>query len=181
MAFVFKSQREASSDKIKTTNQLGPGEYLPQTEPRKFSPNKEPFLSTHKKSFISINDVPGPGAYYQDDVLIHYLKNLQNEKISEQNDKVNLISKGGNIELHPNVDKKGFNIKSRRFKVIYDNNEPGPGQYLPVLKKKNENKASKLREDELYSKKKIHIKKVNEFQRIPTIPSKVQEFGFDIL
>ena len=63
------------------------------------------------------------------DVLIQYLKNIQNEKISEQNDKVHLISKGGNIDLHPNTEKIGFNIKSKRFKVTNDDKNPGPGQY----------------------------------------------------
>ena len=48
-----------------------------------------------------------------------------------------------------------------------------------LVKKKN--KAAKLREEEYFSKQKIKIKKINEFQRIPTIPSKIQEFGFDIL
>ena len=82
MAFVFKSEREASSNKLKIKNELGPGEYLPQTEIRRFTVNKEPFLSSIKKTSPKINDVPGPGAYYHDDVLIQYLKNIQNEKIS---------------------------------------------------------------------------------------------------
>ena len=179
MAFVFKSEREASTNKLKIKNELGPGEYLPQTEIRRFKVNKEPFLSSIQKASLKINDVPGPGAYYHDDVLIQYLKNIQNEKISEQNDKVHLISKGGNIDLHPNTEKIGFNIKSKRFKVTHDDKNPGPGQYFPNIKKKS--KVTKFREEELFSKQKIQIKKINEFQRIPTIPSKVQEFGFDIL
>ena len=179
MAFVFKAEREASSEKIKTNNNLGPGEYLPQTEIRRYSINKEPFLSSNKKVFQKINDVPGPGSYYHDEVLIQYLKNIQNEKISEQNDKVHLIAKGGTIDLHPNSEKIGFNIKSKRFKVTNEDKNPGPGQYFPIIKKRD--KASKLREEELFSKQKILIKKINEFQRIPTIPSKIQEFGFEIL
>ena len=128
MAFVFKAEREASNDKIKTNNELGPGEYLPQTEIKRFTVNKEPFLSSNKKVFQRINDVPGPGAYYHDEVLIQYLKNIQNEKISEQNDKVHLIAKGGNIDLLPNSEKIGFNIKSKRFKVTNEDKNPGPGQ-----------------------------------------------------
>jgi hypothetical protein len=178
MAFVFKAEREASNETIKTKNPLGPGEYLPQTEIRKITVNKEPFLTSNKK-ILKINDVPGPGAYYHDDVLIKYLKNIQNEKISEQNDKVHLIAKGGNLDLHHNTEKIGFNIKSKRFtSPTYDQN-PGPGQYFPLIKRKD--KVSKLREEELFSKQKIQIKKINEFQRIPTIPSKIQEYGFEIL
>ena len=115
MAFVFKSEREAVNEKIKTNTNLGPGEYLPLTEPRKYTVNKEPFLCSLKEPSQKINDVPGPGAYYHDDTLIQYLKNIQNEKISEQNDKVHLIAKGGSVDLHPNTEKIGFNSKSKRF------------------------------------------------------------------
>ena len=62
MAFVFKAEREVSNDKIKTNTNLGPGEYLPQTEIRRYTVNKEPFLSSYKNVFHRINDVPGPGA-----------------------------------------------------------------------------------------------------------------------
>ena len=180
MAFVFKAEREVSNERIKTNNDLGPGEYLPITDYKRFSVNREPFLSSNKKViFQKINDVPGPGAYYHDEVLIQYLKNIQNEKISEQNDKVHLIAKGGNIDLHPNSEKIGFNTKSKRFKVSNEDKTPGPGQYFPKIKRKD--KASKLREEELFSKQKIQIRKINEFQRIPTIPSKIQEYGFEIL
>ena len=180
MAFVFKSEREVSNEKIKTNNILGPGEYLPLTEARKYTVNKEPFLSSMREPPQKINDVPGPGAYYHDETLIKYLKNIQNEKISEQNDKVHLIAKGGSVDLHPNTEKIGFNSKSKRFKVWGLESSPGPGQYFPMQTKKKD-KASKLREEEYFSKQKIKIKKVNEFQRIPTIPSKIQEFGFEIL
>ena len=180
MAFVFKSEREVSNEKIKTNNILGPGEYLPLTEARKYTVNKEPFLSSMREPPQKINDVPGPGAYYHDETLIKYLKNIQNEKISEQNDKVHLIAKGGSVDLHPNTEKIGFNSKSKRFKVWRLESSPGPGQYFPMQTKKKD-KASKLREEEYFSKQKIKIKKVNEFQRIPTIPSKIQEFGFEIL
>jgi len=179
MAFVFKTEREL--DKIKSSSSLGPGEYLPLTEPRKYSISKEPFLSSTKEYSPKINDVPGPGAYYHDDTLIKYLKNIQNEKISEQNDKVHLIAKGGSVELHPNTEKIGFNSKTKRFKIWEGCDiSPGPGQYFSTMSKKKD-KASKLREEEFFSKQKIKIKKINEFQRIPTIPSKVQEFGFDVL
>ena len=180
MAFVFKSEREAVNEKIKTNTNLGPGEYLPLTEPRKYTVSKEPFLCSLKEPSQKINDVPGPGAYYHDDTLIQYLKNIQNEKISEQNDKVHLIAKGGSVDLHPNTEKIGFNSKSKRFKVSGLDIGPGPGQYFPVMIKRKD-KASKLREEEFFSKQKIKIKRINEFQRIPTIPSKIQEFGFEIL
>ena len=60
MAFVFKAEREASNDKTKIKTEIGPGEYLPKTEIRRFTVNKEPFLSSIKKESPKINDVPGP-------------------------------------------------------------------------------------------------------------------------
>ena len=66
MAFVFKSEREASTEKIKTNSILGPGEYLPITESRKYIINKEPFLSSKREPIKKINDYPGPGAYSDD-------------------------------------------------------------------------------------------------------------------
>ena len=36
------------------------------------------------------------------------------EKISEQNDKVHLIAKGGSVDLLPNTEKIGFNSKTKR-------------------------------------------------------------------
>jgi hypothetical protein len=62
----------------------------------------------------------------------------------------------------------GLRHKSRTRSIFFNNVE-------------KKDKASKLREEEFFSKQKIKIKKINEFQRIPTIPSKVQEFGFDVL
>ena len=135
MAFVYKSERQLN--KIQdSTRDIGPGEYLPQTDLKLIKISKQPFLSNVKRNIIQVNDVPGPGSYYQDDTLITYLKNLQNEKIQEQNDKVHLLAKGNNIELQSNVEKLGFLMKERRFKLNSDNNIPGPGFYFPKIAKK---------------------------------------------
>lgn len=179
MAFVFKSERNLANNNELMRNELGPGQYLPQTEEKKIKVNKEPFMSGNQKISGKINDIPGPGSYYHDDVLIQYLKNVKNERISEQNDKIHLIQKGGNLELHPNSEKKGFNIKSKRFLELKDTKYPGPGYYFQP--KKSMDRLSKLREQKKFFDQKIHIQKIKEFQRIPTIPSKVQEYGFDIL
>ena len=70
MAFVFKSEK--GTNKLKnTTRDIGPGEYLPQTDIKLIKLNKEPFLSSVKRDIIHANDVPGPGAYYQDETLIN--------------------------------------------------------------------------------------------------------------
>ena len=47
MAFVFKSEK--GTNKLKnTTRDIGPGEYLPQTDIKLIKLNKEPFLSSVK-------------------------------------------------------------------------------------------------------------------------------------
>ncbi len=126
MAFVFKSERMTNNNSS-STNNIGPGEYLPQTDLKIIKLNKKPFLSGVKRNKIERNDVHGPGSYYQDERLISYLKNIQNEKLSKQNDKVQLQLKGNNIEFHNNFEKLGFLTKDRRFKVINKNNNLGPG------------------------------------------------------
>ena len=181
MAFVFKAEREVTNEKMKVKSDIGPGEYLPQPESKTIPTNKIPFLSSNKKLVQRINDVPGPGAYYRDNVLVHYLKNVQNEKISKMNDKISLISHGGHIDIHTHSEKIGFNVKSKRFSHSNDCINPGPGYYFPLVKRTDKNKVVKLREEELLSKQKIQMQKINEFQRIPTIPSREQEYGFEIL
>ena len=135
MAFVVKSKKETEI-KIGETESLGPGEYLPQTELKTIKINKEPFLIGEKRTTPKIDEVPGPGAYYQDEMLLKYLKNVQNEKIAEQNDKDQLFSKDGSISRKPNVEKLGFISKEKRFKSKGDEMTPGPGFYFPPINKK---------------------------------------------
>ena len=71
MAFVVKSKKETEI-KIGETESLGPGEYLPQTELKTIKINKEPFLIGEKRTTPKIDEVPGPGAYYQDEMLLKY-------------------------------------------------------------------------------------------------------------
>ena len=178
MAFVFKSEK--GTNKLKNaTRDIGPGEYLPQTDIKLIKLNKEPFLSSVKRNIIHANDVPGPGAYYQDETLINYLKNIQNEKISEQNDKVHLLAKGNNIELQTNSEKLGFLMKERRFKIEGNNNIPGPGFYFPKISQKKNFSIKKI-ENPIEINNKLEKIRRQEFSLIPTIPSKKQTHGFEI-
>ena len=181
---VFKSERSLEIPIDEQNNKLGPGEYYPYSTMKKFNLNKEPFLTSSPRSKIEIKDTPGPGSYYHDETYMKYLKNLQSEKISKENDRINLLTKGktGDIYFLLNTEKKGFNIKSKRFKVIQNiNNTLGPGEYFKERKDKNNNKLKKLKENEIFINKKINIIKNNEYLKIPTIPSKENTFGFDIL
>ena len=179
MAFVFKSERMGKIIKNQTEN-IGPGEYLPQTEIKQVKINKKPFLSGAKRNITQKNDIPGPGAYYQDKTLINYLKNIQNEKIAEQNAQIFLLSKGNNIELQTNGEKLGFLIKEKRFKINNETNFPGPGFYF--VKNNIEKKKSPIKSAENPIEINNKLKKIRrqEFLLIPTIPAKNQIFGFDI-
>ena len=183
---VFKSERNLESS-IDEKNIIGPGEYYPQSSIKQFSINKEPFLTSSPRTKIEIKDTPGPGAYYQDETFINYLKNINKEKISKQNDKTNLLTIGINGNLSKilfliNTEKKGFNIKSKRFKILNTSNEPpGPCEYFKTNNKKK-NKLQNIKANELFLNKKINIiKNKDEFLKIPTIPSKENIYGFDIL
>lgn len=181
---VFKSERSLEIPIDEQNNNLGPGEYYPYSTSKKFTLNKEPFLTSSPRYKIEIKDTPGPGSYYHDETYINYLKNIQSEKISKQNDRINLLTKGinGDIFFLLNSEKKGFNIKSKRFKVLQNiNNTLGPGEYFKEKKDKNNNKLKKLKENEIFINKKTNTTKNNEYLKIPTIPSKENTFGFEIL
>ena len=173
MAMVFKSERNIKISSNDEQNNLGPGEYYPFSSIQKFVINKEPFLTSSPRTKLEIKDTPGPGSYYQDETRINYLKNIQSEKISKQNDKTNLLTKELNGQLSKicflfNTEKKGFNIKSKRFKILNNtDNPPGPGQYFKETKNK---KFKKLKDKKNFpNNKKILMMKINEFQKIPTI------------
>jgi len=190
MAMVFMSERNLDTSQTdKQNSNLGPGEYLSQSPFKKVNVNKQPFLTGSPRSKFDFKDTPGPGAYYHDETHNNYLKNLYNEKISMQNDKINLLIKGERENLTKlillmNSEKKGFNIKSKRFRIVNStNSQPGPGQYFQntKLEKFEKKKVKKLKENEAFISKKLSIIKSSEFQKIPTIPSKDKKFGFDIL
>ena len=190
MAMVFMSERNLDTSQTdKQNSNLGPGEYLPQSSFKKVNAYKQPFLTGSPRSKFDVKDTPGPGAYYHDETYNNYLKNLYNEKISIQNDKINLLTKGERENLTKlcllmNSEKKGFNIKSKRFRIVNTtNSQPGPGEYFQnsKLEQFEKTKTKKLKENEAFISKKLSIIKSSEFQKIPTIPSKDKKFGFDIL
>ena len=180
MAMVFKSDRNLEFKKENETSNMGPGRYFPNINKIKIEKNKQPFLTGASREKKIESDTPGPGAYYQDETRIKYLRNIHNEKIQIQNDNINLITQAG--DSLNSADKKGFNIKSKRFKIKKNiNTSPGPGQYFVEQKHNIKEKLDKMKESELYSKQKIKFIKSNEYQRIPTIPSKEFRYGFDLL
>lgn len=186
---VFKSEKNLMEPLKKNSKSPGPGEYIPQTKYKKIHLTKEPFCSTINGTFRKRNNFPGPGAYYQDDILINFLQNIQNEKITENNDKKSLSQSKKNDTKTIHVDNKinnseklGFNSKTKRFSNIsISSNKPGPGYYFPKINKFYKNKLIKKKEEEFNSKQRQKDKLSKEFKLVPTIPSKSQKFGFDIL
>ena len=182
MAMVFKSKKDLEKPIQKKDKIPGPGDYLPQTKFRKIHLNKEPFLSTINGTFHKRNNFPGPGAYYQDDILIHFLKNVQNQKITDSNEKRSLSqSKINEITNENNSREKfGFNSKTKRFNIIVDSNKPGPGYYFPKINKYYKNRIQKIKEE--YNAKQRKLNRITkEINLVPTIPAKNQKYGFDVL
>lgn len=181
---VFKSKKDILEPLKKAKDDPGPGEYIPQTQTKKIKTNYEPFLSTINGTFYRVNNVPGPGSYYQDELLIKYLKNIQNQKISDNNEKKSLSQTKNNDAKNDKkiVEKLGFNSKSKRFSddIFIKSHGPGPCYYFPKINKFFKNKTNKIKEEEFNSKERQKNKIKNVYNLIPTIPAKHQKFGFDI-
>ena len=159
---VFMSEKKLIDRLPKNTERRGPGEYIPQSQIKKYKTDKEPFMSTVNGTLHKNNNVPGPGSYYRDEILIKYLKNNQNAKIIQK------------IKSNQNDEKLGFNTKEKRFDFLKKSNEPGPGYYFKITKNFKKKIKNNIHKNE--------FKKNDDLlQLIPTIPSKYQKYGFDIL
>ena len=181
MAMVFKSKKITSEILKKDSRYPGPGEYLPQTV-KKLIHNQK-FSSASREKFYPKNFNPGPGHYFKKE-------KSQNEKAETKSNKnSNSKTNSENIEetLNENdinneklEEKLGFNVKEIRFKLSKEKIEqPGPGQYFPEI--------NRFYKTNLINKKNYNYKprKVGKNQSkcnlIPSIPSKEQKYGFNIL
>ena len=179
MAFVFKEERK--TDVIPNT-ELGPGEYLPQTIPKKVKLNDStPFESKEPRLKSATNLNPGPGSYYFNDSELKLQKMVaqaeianfnQDELIAQEIVDAPYDSKEPNktkYVLRPNKEKLGFEVKEKRFKN--PNNEvPGPGQYFTQKKR-----AVSARPMEI----KNRLKKQFPDNKVASIPYRNNN-GFDI-
>ena len=95
MAIVFEQERDLDLNQGKEINELGPGQYLPQTIPKKIIENAAPFLSSEKKTKKRNEITPGPGEYFHD---------LSKEKFEK-------IKENSIIEIYEK--KKLFNIQNK--------------------------------------------------------------------
>ena len=177
---VFKSKKETSEIIKKDLYHPGPGDYLPITIKNK---SNQKFSSTGRENFYPRNFNPGPGQYFK----IEKPKNKKPEKKSnkETKSKINFENIKELFEDSDTDDKKpeeklGFNIKAIRFISSKDKIEqPGPGKYFPDINKfYKTNFINKIKYN--YKPRKVN-KNQAKYKLIPSIPSKDQKYGFNIL
>ena len=188
MAMVFKSKKGLTDPIEKQTKSPGPGDYIPQTIAKKIHFNKEPFLSSFNGTFHPRNNYPGPGSYFQDISLLNFLQKKTKENTSETNENQSVsqlkLRESTTIGYTPTENKTsenlGFNSKTKRFKYP-EHIKPGPAYYFPKINKFYKNKINRIKENEFNSKRKQKTRIVEEFNFVPSIPSKNQNYGFDIL
>ena len=137
MAFVYKEERKTLS---LSNNEIGPGEYLPQTVSKKIKINQNaPFETQEQRLKSSLNLNPGPGTYYYNESEIKLKKKVaqsaiahmnQDELIAQEELKapydINEPNKTKYI-LRPDKEKLGFEVKDKRFKNEI-NDIQGPGK-----------------------------------------------------
>ena len=145
MAFVYETERSKLFNQNKTTQDLGPGQYLPLTEFKFQNPEVVPFgVSTFRKFPEEPTPYPGPGSYYHDvdkEKNEKILKNTLKNYIAKE-DEINISSKGiakfepkkGEQEraikkCKDNYEILGFNSKVKRFATKDRKKTPGPGTY----------------------------------------------------
>lgn len=183
MAFVYKEERKTLS---LSNNELGPGEYLPQTVSKKIKINQNaPFETQEQRLKSSLNLNPGPGTYYYNESEIKLKKKVaqsaiahmnQDELIAQEELKapydINEPNKTKYI-LRPDKEKLGFEVKDKRFKNEI-NDIPGPGKYYNPKQRP----ISAMNIEVRNKLKKSHFSKEND-PKPPSIPFKDNN-GFDI-
>ena len=177
MAMVFKSKKEITELTKKDLEHPGPGDYIPKTVyRRRFFKNKiTPKIN--EINFHTNNNNPGPGYYFQNENKT--IRDKKNEIISN---KITTLKKTYEDELEEKnnntFEKLGFNIKSKRFNMTKDE-PPGPGKYfLDINKFYQTNFVNKIKEK--YKLRRLNRNKP-KLDLIPSIPSKDQQYGFNIL
>ena len=181
MAFVYKENKLKN---IRPNTALGPGEYLPITQDKKFKKSNilAPFDSSVKKfksPYGELNAIknatPGPGKYYTDELRIKTKKieYLENIKRSNIDDFIPNKSQT-NTNFFPVSEKLGFDIKVQRFKNNANEN-PGPGEYFKGKKDRKIEETKGRAKSALYLANN-YIPKNNVL--VPSIPYK--DNGYEI-
>ncbi len=193
MAIVFEQERELDLNQGKEINELGPGQYLPQTIPKKIIENAAPFLSSEKKTKKRNEITPGPGEYFHDlskekfekikenSIIEIYEKkklfNIQNKILSED-DPLFINQLQTTLKLKKNFEKYGFLTKEKRWKEKEQNNILGPGSFFDdknIKSKKEIENIIKKTKNKIFKNKKYY----NKNDKIDSIPGK-NNYGYNI-
>ncbi len=206
MAFVFRSELKSCFEN-KTNPQIGPGYYHQEVNQlNNKSPNKIPFLNSSPKILPKkFSEIPGPGAYYNDEQFRKISKNKNNfnpiinlnfskeqKKIFNNNlnsnninseviyralENENIINDSDPIHLFidDHFEKLGFLSKDKRFKDFKNVDIPGPGAYAREKSKSARILTNKNDKEKL---KKLFLASLNK-QKIESIPAKNNAFGYD--
>ena len=186
MAMVFKSKKITSEILQKDLNHPGPGDYIPQTINKKLFSHQK-FSSTSRENFYPKNFNPGPGHYFKKEKekpqkqKAEIKANKDNNSKSKINfEKIQELLNDNNIDDKKPEEKLGFNIKAIRFISSKDKIEqPGPGQYFPEINKFY--KTDFINKINYKYKPRKANRNQDKYKLIPSIPSKDQKYGFNIL
>ena len=207
MAFLCKEDKFFKKKNLPSTELIGPGQYINQTEKRKIKQNYAPFgtFTERMKTTITKSLDPGPGSYYSDE-NIKKMKNLkEKEKIYKDINKgrkieLNLLrntitnefykthhisksaSKNEKKELKKILSAKkkeliGFNIQSKRF---FTNPEDNISNDTTSINTTFSNGFKEKENNKIKKNNLIDFDKV-KFSYISSIPSKHHSYGYDIL
>ena len=204
MAFLYKEDKFFKAKTLPSTELIGPGQYINQTEKRKIKQNFAPFgtFTERMKTSITKNSDPGPGSYYFDENIKKMknfkskekiYKNLNKERKIELNNLRNTITSEfykthKNSKSNNKNDKKelkkllsakkkeliGFNIQSKRFSSKKSTEDNSYENQMINI-------SSNIRD--IYKLKKaltVDFEK-EKFTHISSIPSKHHSYGYDIL
>ncbi len=193
MAIVFEQERDLDLNQGKEINELGPGQYLPQTIPKKIIENTAPFLSSEKKTKKKDEITPGPGDYFHDiskekfekikeNSIIEIYENknffdIQNKILSE-NDPLIINHLHSILKLNKNFEKYGFLTKEKRWKEKEQNNILGPGSFFDeknIKSKKEIENIIKKTKNKIFKNKKFN----NQIDKVESIPGK-NNYGYNI-
>ena len=182
---VFKSKKETAELLKKDLSHPGPGDYLQQTINKKDFHINNLLIKTKIEKYNTKLITPGPGHYFQNEKpkikKIDLISNKNSKsKISYEKEK-EIIEKYNN---KIRGEKLGFNIKAERFKKSKDFiKQPGPGEYFPDVNKFYKKSLIKKIKDNYYKPRKMNRNKdkYNLILAVPSIPTKEQKYGFNVL
>jgi hypothetical protein len=189
MAFVYRAEKITQLSPTREEFDVGPGQYLPQTQILPSKPHKVPFMTATNRSELIGNfdnlDVPGPGAYYHDETFEKIYKNIKRDKFIKAEKAIDLkaleqihcmTAADGfpAMVLKKNAEALGFLGKDVRFKEKNEEKTPGPGHYIKPKENRNFQASTQT------NFRKGKVEKIESMNKIVSIPNKNQAYGYEV-